>query len=67
MNVEPFKYHSQGPLRHPTFDCAGLDLYNDFLILIACMEVRWLMIVVVHENDDAVEATDFWISSIGLS
>lgn len=41
-----------------TFNDPPLDLDCDLLVLVPCMEVRRIVIIMVHEYDNAVKAAD---------
>jgi hypothetical protein len=57
MFFGPLENHLQGSSRHLSLDHASVDLYQNLLILIPGVEVRRLVIIVVHEDHNAIEAT----------
>lgn len=56
--LTPLLNQSKSSRIHPALDSSRLDLYNDCIVLVFCMEVRRHMISPVHVDDDAKETTD---------
>jgi hypothetical protein len=59
MKFHPFDQETQGSLGEGTSDETRLDLDQYLLILVPRMEVRRVMIAVVHVHDDSVETAHY--------
>src|SRR5262249_22173011 len=58
VQMVPLHHESQGPGRKPPFDRTRTDVHLDLELRVSRVEVRWRVIVVVHEDPDSEEATD---------
>jgi hypothetical protein len=60
MESCPFHYHTKDSWsKFPPQERERRNGYDRFLLTVPHVKVRWRVIVVIHRNDDAEEATDF--------
>ena len=58
MDFRPFEEHTECSLRHLAFDDPRFDLHYDLLVLVPGMKMRRIMIIVIHEDNNAIESAD---------
>ena len=60
MQVEPLIDEAQGAAGHFTTDNAVLDGHLSLVFVVPNVEVRWIMVINIHVDDDSVEFAYLW-------
>ncbi len=58
VKIDPFEEETQRSMGELAHDIAGCDVDDDFGSLASGVDVWGIVVAVVHENDDTIEATD---------
>ena len=60
VKVKPFIYHIKYTTRQFSFNFTGLNVNHSSIIIIANMEMRRIMIAIIHSYDNTIKAANLW-------
>ena len=60
MQVEPLEDEAQGASRHLPRHLARLNVDDGAVLVVAHLEVRLIVVGLVHREDDSVEVANLW-------